>query len=67
MRTRSKSMSAATQATASGQSHGCMAQHARCGLTGRSTGAPTAGHLAREALHAYPAPRWQGVQPLSPG
>ena len=38
-----------------------------CGLTGRSTGAPTAGHLAREALPAYPAPRGQGVHPLSPG
>ena len=36
-------------------------------LTQRSTGAPTAGHLAREALTVYPAPRGQGVQPSSPG
>jgi hypothetical protein len=38
-----------------------------CGLTGRSTGALTAGHLAREVLLAYPAPRGQGVHPSSPG
>ena len=31
------------------------------GLTGRSTGAPTAGHLAREAHLAHRAPRGQGV------
>jgi hypothetical protein len=36
-------------------------------LTCRSTGAPTAGHLAREALTVYPAPRGQGVHPSSPG
>ena len=38
----------------------------RC-LTQRSTGAPTAGHLAHEALTVYPAPRGQGVHPSSPG
>jgi hypothetical protein len=36
-------------------------------LTCRSTGAPTAGHLAREAYLAYPAPHGQGVHPSSPG
>jgi hypothetical protein len=38
----------------------------RC-LTGRSTGAPTARHLAREAQPAYPPPRGQGATPSSPG
>jgi hypothetical protein len=37
------------------------------GLTCRSTGAPTAGHLARAALAVYAAPRGQGVHPSSPG
>ena len=36
-------------------------------LTGRSTGAPTAWHLAREAQPAYPPPRGQGATPSSPG
>ncbi len=43
------------------------AQAARRSLTGRSTGAPTAGHLAREAPAVYAAPRGQGVQPSSSG
>jgi len=36
-------------------------------LTCRSTGGATAGHLAREALLAYPAPRGQGALPRRPG
>jgi hypothetical protein len=36
-------------------------------LTRRSTGAPTAGHLGREALLVHHAPRGQGALPLSPG
>jgi len=39
----------------------------QCGLTRRSTGAPTAGHLARKAPAVYPAPRGQGVHPSPPG
>jgi hypothetical protein len=39
----------------------------RRSLTGRSTGGATAGHLAREALLAYPAPRGQGALPRHPG
>ena len=46
---------------------GFAANTAACRLTRRSTGAPTAGHLAREAPLAYPAPRGQGVHPSSPG
>jgi hypothetical protein len=38
----------------------------RC-LTCRSTGAPTAYRLAREAVLAYPPPRGQAGTPLSPG
>ncbi len=37
------------------------------GLTGRSTGGATAGHLARAALFVYPAPRGQGSLPCLPG
>ncbi len=44
-----------------------VAPRSRRRLTGRSTGAPTAGHLAREALVAYSAPRGQGGHPSSPG
>ncbi len=33
------------------------------GLTGRSAGGATAGHLARAALFVYPAPRGQGSLP----
>jgi hypothetical protein len=36
-------------------------------LTLRTTGAPTAGHLGREALLVHHAPRGQGALPLSPG
>jgi hypothetical protein len=36
-------------------------------LTRRSTGAPTAGHLGREALLVHHAPRGQGALPSSPG
>jgi hypothetical protein len=36
-------------------------------LTRRSTGAPTAGHLGREALLVHHAPRGQGALPPSPG
>jgi cold shock CspA family protein len=39
----------------------------RCNLTCRSTGGATAGHLAREAPVAYPAPRGQGALPRRPG
>jgi hypothetical protein len=46
---------------------GFAAHTAECRLTRRSTGAPTAGHLAREAPAVYPAPRGQGVHPPSPG
>lgn len=44
-----------------------MVDENKCGLTCRSTGAPTAGHLARAALLAYPAPHGLGVHPRSPG
>ena len=53
--------------SARGPSRHRRAQDQSCRLTCRSTGAPTAGHLAREALAVYPAPRGQGVQPSSPG
>ncbi len=43
------------------------AQAARRSLTGRSTGAPTAWHLARAAPSVYHAPRGPGAIPSSPG
>lgn len=46
---------------------GASGKLAKCRLTGRSTGAPTAGHLAREPLVVHHAPRGQGVHPSSPG
>ncbi len=43
------------------------AQAAGRSLTGRSTGAPTAWHLARAALAVYHAPHGPGAIPSSPG
>ena len=43
------------------------APHPECRLTCRSTGAPTAWHLGREALVVHVAPRGPGATPSSPG
>ncbi len=56
--------------TGQGQRSSCAspaAQAARRSLTSRSTGAPTAWHLARAALSAYHAPHGPGAMPSSPG
>ncbi len=52
------------------QRFGCQRRRERScvrGLTGRSTGGATAGHLARVAQCAYPPPRGQGSLPRLPG
>lgn len=45
----------------------CHSFAAGCSLTGRSTGASTAGHRARDPLAVYAAPRGRGVQPSTHG
>ena len=51
----------------SGTPPACPSQPRRRGLTCRSTGAPTACRLSREALVVHHPPRGPGATPLSPG
>ena len=47
--------------------YAALCQVSEWSLAGRSTRAPTASHLAREAPTVYAAPRGQCIQPLTSG